>query len=427
MSRIIFTLLVAGLAAAALLVPAPPPVEPGPVASLDSPSVAVCLVEQGSGVDTSVAVTSTVNGTGQFTVFAGRQAAGTASFETGASGSAVVPVVDVAAIGVAAGLVELPNAEAAASSLLTGAELVAQESCVATPSVQTVLAGGFTTNESEFEIRLMNPYAAEATVDLTVRSESGIESAPQLRGISVPSRSTQVVDMDELLPGRESLNTTVDAISGSVMAVGRLQVGAEGAIWNAVTPEVDWFIPAPSGGVGQIVVGTSSSTDVEIQVDVYGTSGLVEAFLETVVPASGEVTIDVETAGVAASAFRVVSAQPVAVFERNIDGTVAYTSASTVASSRWLLPGSGLTPDGTGRMVVLNAGIEDSSVIVTALRDESVAVELPIGGGTVVEHTAVAGSADGYTVRGEGLFVPMWVTTAPTGTAYQLGVPLIDE
>jgi hypothetical protein len=428
MSRVVFALVVIGLTIGTLMLPQQEPPVFGEAAASNPPSVAVCPVEQGSGLDTTVGVVSTVNGSGQFTAFAGGDAAGSTSFATGASGSAVIRVVDVAAVGAAAGLVEMPNVDAASASLLSGAALVAHESCLSAPAPQTVLAGGFTTGGSEFDVRIMNPYAGEARVDLIVRSESGLETASQLKGIAIPSRSMVAVNMDELLPGRETLTVTVDTVAGNVMSGGNLIVGGEGALWNAVTPAVDWYVPAPSGGQGQVVIATGSSSDVAFQVDVYGTAGVVEAFQEGVVPARGEVVVDVESAGVGASAFRVISTEPVAVFLRNVaEGQLAFTNGSTVAASRWLMPGAGLGPGGTGRMVILNAGIEDSSLVLTALRDESVAVELSVAAGAVVEVPAVEGNFAAYTLRSEGLFVPLWVTSAGAAGAYSLGVPLIDE
>lgn len=428
MSRVVFALVIIGLTIATLMLPAQEPPAFGEVAASNPPSVAVCPVEQGSGIDTTLGVVSTVNGSGQFTAFAGGEAAGSTSFATGASGSAVIRVVDVAAVGAAAGLVEMPNVDAASASLLAGVALVAHESCLSAPAPQTVLAGGFTTGGSEFDVRIMNPYAGEARVDLIVRSESGLETASQLEGIAVPSRSMVAVDLDELLPGRQTLTVTVDTVAGNVMSGGNIRVDGEGALWNAVTPAVDWYVPAPSGGLGQIVVATGSSADVDFQIDVYGTAGVVEAFQEGVVPARGEVSIDVESAGVGASAFRVISTEPVVAFLRNVgEGQIALTNGSTVASSRWLMPGAGLGPGGTGRMVILNAGIEDSSLVLTALRDQSVAVELSVAAGAVVEVPAVEGNFSAYTLRSEGLFVPLWVSTAGTAGAYSLGVPLIDE
>jgi hypothetical protein len=47
--------------------------------------------------------------------------------------------------------------------------------------------------------------------------------------------------------------------------------------------------------------------------------------------------------------------------------------------------------------------------------------------GTVVEVPIVEGGANAYSVRGEGALVPLSVTATPTGTAYSIGVPLLDE
>ena len=428
MTKAVFALIIAIFAAAVVILPAPMAPQSGQAAAVDPPFVSVCPVEEGSGRSTTIGIVATVNGTGQFTAFAGGSPAGSAPFETGASGSVAIPVIDVAAIGVAAGLVELPSVEAASGSMFLGTESVAHESCLAMPAQQTLLAGGSTISGQDFEVQLMNPYSGEAVVDLTVRSESGLESAPQLQGIAVPSRSSVVIDLDEILPGRESLALTVDTTRGSVMAVGRLSVGTDGALWNAVAPALDWYVPIPAGGVGEVVISTGVASDVEYQVDLYGTDGLIEAFEEGVVPARGAAVVGAGAGGVGASAIRVVSTQPVAVVLRSIEeGGVALTTGSTVPASRWLLPGAGLGPGGIGRMVILNAGLDEATVIVTALREESVAEQFVVPAGTVVEFPAIDGNADAYTLKGEGLLVPMWVTSTGTATAYSAAVPLVDE
>ena len=428
MTKAVFATVIAVLAAAVVVLPALDAPQFRQAAGVNPPSVSVCPVEEGSGRSTTIGVVATVNGNGQFTAFAGGASAGVAQFETGASGSVAIPVVDVAAIGAASGLVELPNVEAASASMFLETESVAHESCLAVPSSQTLLAGGSTMSGQEFDIQLMNPYSGEAVVDLVVRSESVIETASQLRAISVPARSSFVIDMDELLPGRESLAVVVETTKGSVVAVGHLAAGSDGALWNAVAPAPFWFIPIPSGGVGDVVISTGVASDVEYRVDLYGSDGLVEAFEEGVIPGRGAVVIDAGAAGVGASAIRVESAQPVAAFLRNIDGEgVSLTAGSTDPASRWLLPGAGLGPGGTGRMVILNTGLDEAPVIVTALRDASVAKQFVVPAGSVMEFSSVEGNADGYSLKGEGLLVPMWVTNTGTGRAYSAGVPLIDE
>lgn len=427
MTKALFAVIVVALAVAALMLPVLPAPEPAPGAAVDLPAVAVCPVEEGGGRATTIAVASTQSGTGRVSAFVGGTMAGSVPFETG-SGAITVPASDLAAVGVVTGLVELPGPEAAAASLMVGTDSVGHESCVRSAEPLTLLSGGDTTGDREFEIHLMNPYSGEATVDLTVRSESGIESASQLRGIAVPSRSSVIVDMDEVLPGRESLAVAIDVTSGSVTAAGRLLSSGGIAIWNAVSPGQDWFLPIPSGGVDRVYISTGVGDDVEYQLDLYGPEGLVEAFDQGMVPARGSVAVDVAAAATAeAVAFRVVSTQPVGVFLRHEgeDG-LALTSGSTVTASRWLLPGAGMA-GGSGRIVVLNAGLEDATATITAYGRETVVKGPPVRAGTVLEFASISDGASAYTVTGEGLLVPMWVTTTGTATSYAGGVPLIDE
>ncbi|MGH8873487.1 MAG: DUF5719 family protein [Acidimicrobiia bacterium] len=430
MIKAFFALVVAALAAAVLITPNPEQPQANLQAAVDPPSVAVCPVEEGSGRGTTIGIASSISGMGRFTVFAGGGSAGSTDFSTGASGSAAIPLAEVAAVGTAAGLAELPGPDVAASTLLLGTESVAVESCLSTPHQQTLLAGGSTISGRQHEVQLMNPYAGEALADLIVQSESGLESASQLRGISVPSRSSVVVDVGEILPGRESLSFTIEVVSGSVMAAGRFAAGEDTAVWHSVSPALDWYVPIPSGGLGgELVVSTGVGADVEYQLDVHGPDGLIEGFQEGVVPGRGLSVVpladlELETA----SAIRVVSTQPVAVFLRSIsEAGVAITSGSTATSSRWFLPGAGLAPGSTGSAVILNAGLDEATVVVTALRDQPAAQQLTVPAGTVIEVPAIEGGANAYSVTGEGLLVPLWVTTTGTDIAYSVGVPLLDE
>jgi hypothetical protein len=430
MSKFVLSVLVAGLAVGVLLVPNPDPPEPGPAATADPPSVAVCPVEEGSGRSTSIGVASGVGGEGRFTAFAAGVSAGSATFSTEASGSAAISVAEIAPVGTGAGLAEMPDGDVAAASVLVGAQSVAVETCVPVPVSQTLIAGGSTLSGQQHQIQLMNPYAGEAMVDLIAQSESGLEAAPQLRGIIVPSRSSTIIDLDELLPGRQSLAIAVEVASGSVMTDARFDVGADGGLWHSVTPALDWFVLVPAGGLGgDLVVSTGSTADVEYQVDVYGPQGLVEAQQDGVVPARGAVSLPLSGLGLqAASAVRVIATQPVAVFQRLVSETgVAMTAGASSTSSTWLLPGAGLAPGSAGSLLVLNSGLEEDTVLVTARRDQTVAQEIPLPAGMVVELPAIEGGANAYTVEGQGPLVAAWVTTREGATAYSVGVPLPDE
>jgi hypothetical protein len=430
MTRFLLSVLVAGMAVGVLLVPSGEPPAPGPAAATDPPSVAICPIEEGSGRTTSVGLASGVGGDGRFTAFAAGVSAGSTTFSTGASGSAAIRVAEIAPVGIGAGLAEKPDGEVAAASVLEGAQSVAVEACTPVPVSQTLIAGGSTLSGEQHHIQLMNPYAGEAVVDLIALSDSGLEATPQLRGIIVPSRSSAIIDFDELLPGRQFLAVTVEVASGSVMTSARFDPGADGALWHSVSPALDWFVPVPGAGLGgQLVVSTGSTADVEYQVDVYGPQGLVEAQQDGVVPARGSVSLPLSGIGVeAAAGVRIVATQPVAVFQRlAADTGVAITAGAAATSSGWLLPGAGLSAGGTGSLLIFNAGLEEDTVLVTALRDQPASQEIAVPAGMVVEVPAMEGRANAYTVEGQGQLVAAWVTTGDGATAYSIGVPLTDE
>ena len=429
MTKLFLSVLVAGMAVGVLLVPSPEAPAPGPPAATNPPSVAVCPVEEGGGRTTRIGIASSVGGEGRFTAFAAGVPAGSVTFSTEASGSAAVSVSEFAPTGVGAGLTEMPDGEVAAASVLVGTQSIAVDTCTPVPNPQTLIAGGSTLSGEQHQVQLMNPYAGEALVDLIVQSDSGLEAAPQLRGIIIPSRSSEIIDMDELLPGRQFLAITVEVANGSVMTSARLDVGGDGALWHSVTPALDWFAPVPAAGLaGDLVISTASTSEVEYQVDVYGPQGLVEAQQEGVLPARGTVSLPLVGMELeAASAVRVISTQPVAVFQRLVSEMgVALAAGSPATSSSWLLPGAGLAPGGTGSLLIFNAGLEEDTVVVTAHRDQPATQEVAVPAETVVELPAVEGGANAYTVQGQGSLVAAWVTTGEGATAYSIGVPLPD-
>ncbi|HEU4915479.1 MAG TPA: DUF5719 family protein [Acidimicrobiia bacterium] len=430
MSKLFLSVLVAAMAVVVLLVPSPEAPGPGPAAATNPPSVAVCPVDEGSGRTTRIGVASEVGGEGRFTAFAAGVSAGATSFSTEASGSAAVSVSEIAPIGVGAGLTEMPDGDVAAASVLVGTQSIAVEPCTPVPVPRTLIAGGSTLSGQQHQVQLMNPYAGEAMVDLIVQSDSGLEAAPQLGGIIVPSRSSEIIDLDELLPGRQALAIAIEVASGSVMTSARLDVGGDGALWHSVDPALDWFVPVPAAGLaGDLVIATGSTSEVEYQVDVYGPQGLVEAQQEGVLPARGTVSLPLVGMELeAASAVRVISTQPVAVFQRLISETgVALTAGSPATSSSWLLPAAGLAPGGTGSLLIFNTGLDESVVVVSARRDQPATEEVVVPAETTVELPAITGGANAYTVQGQGPLVAAWVTTGAAATAYSIGVPLPDE
>ena len=428
MTRMIVLLGIAGLAVTAILVPDPGTTSPGLPASAEAPPVAVCPVEEGSGRSTAISVVSRVNGPGRFTVFAGGTELGSAVFTTGAAGSFVVPVVDVAAVGVVAGLVELPSASSAAGAVVLGEQSFSADICPRIPFRRTLLAGGSTLSGHKFVVQLMNPYAGEAIVDIVAFSDSGLESTDRLEGIAVPARSSILLEMDDLLPGREFLSLIISTGRGSVIAFGRMEVERDSAIWSAVPGSTDWFLPLPQSDVRrQVVISTDSAAEISYQIDLYGPEGLITAFEAGVIPGRGSVSFDIDAVEPEASGLRVIATAPIAAFLK-VEGEtgIGITSGAARVAIRWFLPGALVVSEIQGEIVLMNPGTEDASVVVAERRALSTAWDVLLPADSVMSFS-LAGAANGIVIDSDYPIVVLWVSERGDSIALSAGVPMSDE
>jgi hypothetical protein len=422
------TLLVLALAAVALAVPALDPPQTAPAAAVDTPAMAVCAIEEGSGRSTTVSVASTVDGPGTLTAFAAGSAVGHVDFETGEPGVSSIPIADVAAVGVGGALLEFPVNTSAAASVVAGAGSLSIDTCPTGSGRDLILGGGSTLSDQRFEVQLMNPYPGEAIVSLVVQSDAGLESNSVLDSVIIPARATVLVDLAEILPGREWMTVAIEVDTGGVLAVGRLGVGTDSAVWDAVAPAQEWFVPVPHGLESRQVVIAARDSDVEYQVDFYGPDGVVEASETGEITARGQAVVDVGAVTPIASAIRVVTTGPVGAFLRITNATaVALTSGSTKPASGLLLPGAGSIPGGSGWITLLNPGLEDVNVEVTTVRSASETLVVAVGAGEVVEVVVARDPALGYTINGNGPLVASWSTAIGGSIAVGIAAPMADE
>lgn len=419
--------LITALAVAAVLLPAPE--EPGlpPAVGSEEPAVAVCSIQEGSGRSTNLAILSTIDGPTQLTLFTAGEPAGTLDTSTGPSGSTVLPVGDIAAVGTVGGVVELPNAASTAGVVIRGATSLMSEACASVPYPQVFLTGGSTVSGEAFSMQLMNPYAGEAIVSLRVNSEAGIESNDRFNSVVIPPQSSAIIGFSELIPGRERVSVGLDTLEGRVIAVGQQETDGESSIWNAVPAAQDWFLPVPAGQPSRtLVIGTPSAIDVDYQIDFYGPDGLEEALITGVLPAGGQAEVDIDEISQEVSAVRVIATGNVVPILRiaSADG-LATTNASPVQANRWMLPGASALEGGFANVVILNASIEDSTVSIRPLRDNSAVRDLALPSDQMVELALEV--ADGYLIESTSPVVVMWIGRSASDVSASIGVPLADE
>jgi hypothetical protein len=426
--RYVALVAIGGLAAAAMLVPSAEPPSPGESPASLAPDHTVCAVEEGAGRTTQLTAVSASEGSVQLTLFASGRPAGSIGVSIGAEGASVIPIVDVAAVGTVGGLVELPPPESSVGSVVRGPSSLSMESCSPAAASSTMLTGGSTADQRSFEVHLMNPYAGEAVVDLRVTSEVGVESDDRLRSVIVPAFSSVIVDMATLLPGRTRLSVGIDSSAGRVFAVGRQAGGSDSAVWNAATGATDWLIPVPTlTSSGLLRIGNASGQEVDFQVDVYGSAGLVEAVIADVIDASGEALIDLATLveGSTVQGLRVISTSPVvATLWFEDQASLGVTGGVVEPASRWLLAGSAIPDIESQRVVILNPGLEDASVTIHSLRPARTERSVVVPAQTVIELALE--TADGFLMDSTSPVVGLLVLSGQGPVAISTGSPFAD-
>lgn len=412
----------AGLA----VLPSPEPAEHGAQPATAVPPVSICPIVEAGERSTNIAVLSSINGQGLLTTFAAGSETGSLDFRTGGSGSVVVPAAEAGAIGVSGGLIELPSEATAAGVVVSSVGSLAAESCADTPTGRAALTGGSTASDSFFELQLLNPYAGEATLDLTVTTDAGIESDSRFDAVVVPALSALTLDMTAIIPGRESIAVDIETTRGSVLVFGRQTTGAETAIWRAVEPGQDWWLPVPGGAdPRQLLLSNAGSADVEYQVDLYGPDGLQEDFRSGVLGARGQARIALEEVVTTASALRVIATAPVVANLWMESGSgLAATAASSVDAPVWLLPGASGPPGGSGSVVMVNTGVDEVTVTVRTLTTQSLTRDFTIAAEGVLAVDLVA--ADGYRIESTGPIVALWTSQVGASRTAALGVPIQD-
>ncbi len=422
MSRLVSLAAIAALAFGLFTLPGPDQPRHGEPPAQSPSAFSVCPIIEGGGRSTEVAVASTIGGATSLTLFANGSTAGSIQVGVEDDGATVIPVVDVAAVGTVGGLVELPAASAAAGSRIEGAQSSTLESCVSAIPAQVFLAGGSTAGQRQFTLHLMNPFAGDAVATLTVTSEVGHESNSRFDRVIVPSRGSAVIEMNEIIPGREWVTVRIDIASGRVAAAARQSDGTGTASWNAVAPATDWFLPIPTEMAGRVVIGSASPGETEYQIDVYGPDGVEGAALAGVLSEGGREAISLEEMpGV--RAVRVVSSSPVVASLQTGDGaSIGVTTGATSPAGSWLIPAA--FTGGTARLVILNPDLEDASVVLRSLRAESAQLTVNVAAEGVVE-IALDG-ADGYLVDSAVPVVVLFSGSGESTGALAIGVPVTD-
>lgn len=421
-------IVVGAVAAGALPTSEPPAMRRSPNPAL--PPVALCPVEEGSGRATDLTVVSSVDDAVSVTVFGAGVTQDPVEARSGPSGSVTFPSSDLAAVGRQGALVEMASPSFAAGFTTAGVETFSGEPCFhEPPPQQTFISGGSTAEGHQFELQLMNPYAGEAVIDLVVQSETGREDNDRFESLVVPARGSTVVDFTQLIPRRNSVSVTVEAVSGRAVAIGIQRRGGDNASWKAVEAKsgADWYLPIPAALAGtRVELATPMNAAIDYQIDLYGPDGLFEAWQSGTLQPRGQATLDLTEVAGTNAAIRVVATGPLVptLWADSPETGLAATAASPVQAGSWLLPGAALPPGGAGSLILVNVGVEPTVATVRTIRDRSIQQQIPLGVDAIVEVPLSVARA--YRVDSDGSIVAMWVARRGSASMAAMGVPVGD-
>ena len=424
--RLVQAALIVVLAGAASLLPQADVVEPDGQSASVSPPIAICPALQTAGTSTEIGLLSSVNGPVRVSGFAAGAETGAAETEIGSTGASKIAAGGLGVVGEAGVLVEFPVEDTTAGVVMTGQGVYASSPCADTPTGESAFGGGSTADDARMSILVLNPYAGEATIDLTVTSENGIESAPEFAGVVVPALSVRQIDLNEIVPERLSLSVLVQARNGSVLAYASGGVGERRALWRGTAPEVDtWLMLPPGGGGRSLFISSPSGSEIEYQIDLYGPEGLVPAFAQGVLAGRASSTVDLSEISPESIAVRVISTEPLVAAARVItaDGYAISEGVNAPATS-WLLPGGGGPPGGSGSVLVINPGVDPVTVEARSIADQTLSRSFDLEPDAMLSIPMAA--ADGYRIDATAPVVVFWSANNGSDVSLSPGVSLID-
>ncbi len=166
--------------------------------------------------------------------------------------------------------------------------------CADNASADWYFAAGTTVRGASQWLVLDDPYSADARVDVTLRTDTGLQQLPGLQGIDVPGRSRVVIAMQDQAVRQPRVSVQVHATVGRVVASQTLDFGAaSGTVGVASTlgvlaPSSQWWFTD-----GKVLTGASqylaitNMSEVDASVDVlalFGSKAIGQPVVLTVAP-----------------------------------------------------------------------------------------------------------------------------------------------
>lgn len=384
------------------------------------------------------------------------------TFDLVAPGATGVETGNLLRKGESPAIVEISDGPAAAASMQWADALISADKCTVSVPDEWYLPGGSTKTGTFTQLRLFNPFADNAEVEITAHSEFNLDLIPDLAKIDVAGRSWTTIDFEPFLPFRDELSIKVTSTTGLVIPV-MIRTDDHGeATWNGSSPSQTWEFPVASPGKLQpsLAIVSAGEDDVTVTIDVVTEQGMIIDAREITLDSTAPALVPLEdiaaapfgvrvsaTAPVVATVVAIVSEEPVDQGEGSledeptsttVDGTdttavseedfvrgLAATTGIPEPATSWIVPLDTL-PGSETTMWIMNSGLEPATVEVLSLGEGEFLAEetVQVLPGSVLPIPVASGIGTfGFHLTSDQPISAAWELVGDRGVALVAGIP----
>jgi hypothetical protein len=265
--------------------------------------------------------------------------------------------------------------------------------CATSAGTDWYFAAGTTVRGVSQWLVLEDPFAADARVDVTLRSDAGLQQLPSLSGLDVAGRSRIVIPIHDEAVRRDRVSVEVHATVGRVVASQILRYssisGPPGVAMSigAVKPASSWWFTDGDtrAGASEIVaIANVGPLDARVNVQAQAGSKTIVHPVQLTVPSGGVSWVQI--AGCTASTPTCLAvpdrtgyvllvqsdsdapivAQTISRFDGSRDSTIgaATSVGSTVPARQWVIPRTRVLGQRSTSIALSDPGLEPAQVAV---------------------------------------------------------------
>lgn len=315
---------------------------------------------------------------------------------------------------------------------------LASDPCAPNGSRQWFVPGGTTVRGQQARVVIMNPFATEATVDVSLAVSEGVVHPGALRGLVLPPRRSVSVKLNRFALGEEAVTASVRATLGRVVAgaIGISTQGVRSAI-GLPAPARGWVLPGTADdGLTDLQVMVPGAVEAPIRVRGQRVGGQAPVLDEASVSGRFAERFELE-AERTSLVVEAAGPQPFVASRRTGSedaGDGSLTTGAVPDAARWLAMPASRPGGGGARLILVNPGGRAARARVTLLSDTG-PLDAPslgnvtLGAGRIlaIDLTSVGGLRPLAAVVevNDGTLVPAQESISPDGYAVSVGIPLV--